>query len=177
MHILIFAATSYEINEKTFLEWIAKVLEGYHGIVDKYHSSHNSGFGDLFQNFMPRRNGYPDNFDEMEAQISDQYLANLYSKARKQLDSMISLDTEIINWLAGYVKITSLVSKKDWQKLRRRINRIIVGGANGTVQGSVWVLTEDYQALLERSRNIYESFMDIYTEALARITELKKAID
>jgi len=177
MYTLIFRGKSFEIDKKTFLEWIASFLEGYHGIVAQYQESHDAGFGDLFQNFIPPRNGYPDNMAKMVSQISDRYLTDLYSRALKQVDSMISLDTEIVNWLAGYVKIPSLANKKDWQLLRRRINRIIVGGSNGTVQGSIWVLTEEYQSLLIRSRNIYKSFMDTYTEAQVRINELKEAIE
>jgi len=144
----------FEMSEHDYYSSINNLVQGLYRLSEAYHNYHVSGFADWKGIFKMPEVGQTEVEKAIVDQIDDDELSSAYNSLREQLQEMIDLDIYIVKCLAKYVGLSSIQEKKDKAKLERRLKKIIVHGPDGHPQGPVWAMNQEYQALLERSKEI-----------------------
>lgn len=154
MRRLLVGGKVFEMSEHDYLSSINHSAEGYYVLAEAYYNYHASGFADWKGALQMPDVGQNEVIKAIVDQIDDDEISTAFNSLKDQLQEIKEVDREIEKWLAKYVGLSSVQDKKDKASLERRLKKIIVRGIEGTPQGPVWVLHPEYQALVEKSKNI-----------------------
>jgi hypothetical protein len=161
------------ISKGDFPQLVKRWAEGYYTFAKSCHHYHVSGFADVYGTLF----GTPSEevqklMGEFEAQISDEELRKAFLLLRERVQEMVTLDRKMVDWLASFVGLPAPQDRRDRKCLRRRLNKIIEGDAQGPV-GPVWVTSPEYQALVSKSAEILHATAALYQEIDRRIQSIE----
>jgi hypothetical protein len=157
-----------ELNERDFLTVLEGIAGGYITQARAYHHYHAGGFAD-WKNALPRTLemvGWETPIETVEAQIGDEQLREAFRSLREHLTALIEIDEQIIEWLAGFVGLSSSQGERDRHRMDRRLHEISAD------KGPVWAMEQEYQAFAGRS----EKEMLAVTEAKQRMDRRLKQL-
>jgi hypothetical protein len=98
--------------------------------------------------------------ETVETQIDDEELREAFHSLREHLQELISIDEQIIDWLAAYVGLSSSQGERNRRRMDRRLHKIVAE------EGPIWTTDQEYQVLAERSQ-----------EHMLAVTEAKQRMD
>ncbi|MBC7228078.1 MAG: hypothetical protein H5T61_12760 [Thermoflexales bacterium] len=161
-----------EVGERYFLSLISHLAKGYYALAEAYHNCHVSGFADWKGTFQMPDIGQSEVINALEAQIDDDELHEAFNSLREQLRELKEVDRQIVKWLAELVGLPSLWDEQDRACLEQRLHKIVAEGPDGRPQGPVWVMHPEYQALVERSREVMAAVSETQRRIEQRLQQL-----
>lgn len=172
MRQLLIGGKVTEISEHDYLGLISNLAKGYDILAKTYHSCHFSGFADWKDTFQLPDVGQYEVVEAIVDAIDDKELSESLSSLRNHLREMEEVDRRIVDWLARFVGLTSVDSKKDKGRLERRLQKIIINGPDGHPQGPIWAMEAEYQAFVDESKRILASIEEAQRQIGQRIQQL-----
>lgn len=154
MRRLSIGGKEFEISERYYLSSISHLAKGYYVLAEAYNNYHEAGFADWKGVFQMPDVGQNEVEKAFLNQIDDEELFNAFNSLKDQLQEIKEVDRHIMKWLVGFVGMSPVQDKKSRAYLERRLKKIIINTPDGHPQGPVWVIHPEYQAFVERSKNI-----------------------
>jgi hypothetical protein len=155
------AGQEVELNERHFLTLIDNIAGGYYPVARAYHADHFNGLAD-WGNALPRTMElvrWETSIETVETQIDDGELRAAFHSFREHLQELISVDEQIIEWLAGFVGLSCSEDERGRRALARRLDKILAD------QGAIWAMQPEYRVFVGRS----EKHMLALTQAKQRM--------
>ena len=157
-----------QLNERDFLTLIGGIAGGYRTLASGYHHYHAGGFAD-WKNALPRTLemvGWETPMETVETHIDDRELRDAFHSLREHLQELISIDEQIIEWLAGYVGLSSSQGELNRRRMDRRLHKI-----SGR-QGPIWAMQPEYQVFADRSKEHFLAFEEAKERMERRLQQL-----
>jgi hypothetical protein len=130
------AGQEVEVNQRDFLALIDNIAGGYYPLATWYHAYHLNGLAD-WKNALPRTlkmAGWETPMETVETQIDDEELREAFHSLREHLQEVISIDEQIVEWLAGFVGLSFSEDERDRRRLARRLDKVVED------QGAIWAM-------------------------------------
>lgn len=141
-------------DEHDLLKMIEHLADGYSRWGESIHSYHVSGFADVRGSFVkPPDARVQEGVQALENRIKDSELRAALHLLREQLQELIEVDGQIVEWLARFAGLASPRNRRDRTRLVQRLQRIVDGEPGGP-QGPVWAMQAEYQLLVEKSEQL-----------------------
>jgi hypothetical protein len=154
------------------LNAISNLSRGYYVLAEAYHNYHVGGFADWRGTLKMRDKGQANLAIDILAQVEDEDVTSLFGSLGANLRNMEELDRQILEWLAQYSGLDSFQGRRKSDELERRLNDVIRSGPEGHPQGPIWVMSPEYQALVEKSSKILAAL----AEALAKVEQRVRSL-
>jgi hypothetical protein len=162
------AGQEVELNQRDFLTLIDNIAGGYYPLATGYHACHLSGFAD-WKNALPRTLemvGWETPMETVETQIDDEELREAFHSLRGHLQELISIDEQIIDWLAAYVGLSSSQGERNRRRMDRRLHKIVAA------EGPIWATDQEYQVFAGRSQKEMSAVMEAKERMDRRLRQL-----
>ena len=162
-----------ELNERDFLTLLDNIAGGYHTLATGYYFYHLNGFAH-WKNALPRTLemvGWETPMETVETHIDDKQLRDAFHSLREHLQELISIDEQIIEWLAGYVGLSSSQGELNRRRMDRRLYKI-----SGR-QGPIWAMQPEYQVFVGRSKEQFLAFEEAKERMDSRLHQLRADSD
>jgi hypothetical protein len=173
MILLSIAGQGVELNERDFLNVIDNIAGGYHTLATCYHFYHRNGFAD-WKNAFPETLemvGWETPMETVETYIEDEELREAFHSLRAHLQELVSIDGEIIGWLAGHVGLSSSQGELDRRRMDRRLHKL------ACPEGPIWALEPEYQVFANKSEKHWLAFLEAKERLDRRLQQLLKQVD
>ncbi len=162
------AGQAVELSRHDFLSLLDHIAAGYYVLAEACQHYHINGFAD-WKNALPRTLemvGWETPMETVETQIDDEGLREAFHSLREHLQEVISIDEQIIDWLAAYVGLSSSRGECNRRRMDRRLHKIVVE------EGPIWAMDPEYQVFVGKS----EKHMLAVTEAKQRMDRRLKQL-
>lgn len=167
-----FKGKSYEISKENILYIIAETSKGYLFWAEEYHRGHLTGFPDISGNLVLPDKGQYQFMREIEKGIQDDELFEVFTEIKEELKEMIDIDNQIVKWLTNYIGLPPTLNKKDREKVKNKIHKLVLQGSPTHIKGPFWVSEIEYKELVMKSENALSSIKKSNQRIQRRIIEL-----
>ena len=157
-----------ELTEPDFLTLLDNIAGGYHTLARGYNFYHVNGFAHWKNDAPPTLEmvGWETPMETVETHIDDKQLRDAFHSLREHLQELISIDEQIIEWLAGYLGLSSSQGELNRRRMDRRLHKI-----SGR-QGPIWAMQPEYQVFADRSKEHFLAFEEAKERMERRLEQL-----
>jgi hypothetical protein len=162
------AGQAVELSRHDFLSLLDHIAAGYYVLAEAYQHYHINGFAD-WKNALPRTLemvGWETPMETVETQIDDEELHEAFHSLREHLQELISIDEQIIDWLAAYAGLSSSQGESNRRRMDRRLHKIVVD------EGPIWAMEPEYQVFAGKSEQEMRAVMEVKQRMDRRLEQL-----